>query len=597
MEMTKQELVQLVENTKAGNGQAYEYLYNVYYNDVYYTCFKLLGNEKNAEDITQDTFVEGLVSINTLSESEKFPSWLTKVAANKSLDFLRKNNRLISADNEELDKFADVEDFAVSLDNRMIDEDVKTTLTAIINRLPEIQRNTLFLFYYRNMSIKEIAELYGCPESTVKSRLAYARKFMKAQIEGFENQDYRFRCNAALPFLAALFGAEQNNTAVPPHDLPTALSPVAGSTAVHTAASAAGNTVVQATVSAGLSTGVKIAIVSMIAAAVITGGVITMVMLSNGQSDQQTLPPAEESIIAESSVSNESDTAMVSADSSVAADSDTEISADEQVPEDVSLKALAEKMKAYTAEYIDFSGYTENDEDLESHYYIRQEKISAEPKSADEVIFDIELINSLTFGIGTPYSELRENGYVSENYDEDMVESGSTKYIYVFDQSIGKTLYIGINNDSGGSIAAKYGKIAAFEVENTDRYAAFDYHGITKRSSIKDVAEILGEPDSVSIAANQYEDSTIELVYQNRDNYKKLKITFLFDRENSKMTNLGVNLFLNCTNLKEVYLPAEIKTIGKNITKGCGDDLVLYVKAGSSAEEYAKTNDLNYKTY
>ena len=63
------------------------------------------------------------------------------------------------------------------------------------------------------------------------------------------------------------------------------------------------------------------------------------------------------------------------------------------------------------------------------------------------------------------------------------------------------------------------------------------------------------------------------------------------------MTNLGVNLFLNCTNLKEVYLPAEIKTIGKNITKGCGDDLVLYVKAGSSAEEYAKTNDLNYKTY
>lgn len=171
------------------------------------------------------------------------------------MDFLRKNNRLISADNEELDKFADVEDFAVSLENRMIDEDVKTTLTAIMNRLPDIQRNTLFLFYYRNMSIREIAGLYGCPESTVKSRLAYARKFMKAQIEGFENQDYRFRCNAALPFLAALFGAEQNNTAVPPHDLPTALSPVAGSTAVHTAASAAGNTVVQATVSAGLSTG------------------------------------------------------------------------------------------------------------------------------------------------------------------------------------------------------------------------------------------------------------------------------------------------------------------------------------------------------
>lgn len=72
------------------------------------------------------------------------------------------------------------------------------------------------------------------------------------------------------------------------------------------------------------------------------------------------------------------------------------------------------------------------------------------------------------------------------------------------------------------------------------------------------------------------------------------KVTFA---ENGKMTNLGIKLFADCVNLKEVYLPAEIKTIGKNITKGCSDDLILYVKAGSSAEEYAKENELNYQIY
>lgn len=536
MEMNTQELVQLVESAKAGNRQAYEYLYNTYYNDVYYTCLKLLGDEKNAEDMTQDTFVEVLVSINTLNNPEKFQSWLTKIAAHKSLDFLRKNNRLISADNEELDKFADIEDFEVSFENRIIDSDVKTTLEAIMNRLPEIQRNTLFLFYYRNMSIKEIAELYSCPESTVKSRLAYARKFMKAQIEEFQNQGYKLRCNAALPFLAAIFRAEQNSTAISPSAVPQ--------TVVSTAASAAGNTgsmTVQTAAAAGLSTGGKIAIAGIITAVVVTGGIIAAVTLLNGQSDLQSnlqsdiqiQPSVTESIIAESSAGNDSDTAIVSQENFTDNSFDTELSEDSRDSDDVSLKDLAERMKTYTAEYINFGYYQEKTEDEDNHYHIQNTIIESRPKAADKMIFDLELPNDLKFSIDTPYSELRAKGYVSENYDEDMVENGYTKYIYVFNQSIGKSLYLGISNYSSESAAVKDCKISAFQIENDDRYPDFNYHGITKQSSMKDVVEIFGEPnEGVYITANQYEDSTINLVYQN-DNRKKLKIQFSFDKENN----------------------------------------------------------------
>lgn len=333
MDIQKNNLENLTKMVKNNNADAMEKLYKEFYSDVYFICMKILGNPHDAEDITQETFIDAFGNIQSLKEPANFGSWIGRIAANKSINFLKRQSRIVLQDNDQLDNLVDITDFEVSFEDRVIDKDIAVTLGNIIQSLPDEQRNTLLLFYYQKLSIKEIAELYDCPQSTVTSRLIYARKAAKKKIEELEDNGYRLRCINALPFMYALFKTQKSTFSVIAPD-GIAAAAKGADYIVGSEKAAEGMKVI------ALSAKVKIAVAGIAAAAVVGGGVLIGTAQNrnnNAVSEESVVSSAESRINMETSAPESSITieeSIVSEPTSELSDAnETEISNTPQTSE------------------------------------------------------------------------------------------------------------------------------------------------------------------------------------------------------------------------------------------------------------------------
>ena len=203
-----------------------EKIYNEAYKAVYWTAMSLLKNEADAEDIVQDTFVTLIESYDTIEDKSKVTAWLKKIAANKCLNRLTRTK----TDSVEDEFFEDVEavpeDFLP--DTIVESAEMRKIIMDIIERsLSDDIRRTLILFYFDEMSTKEIAETLGVPEGTVRRRLNFARNKIKKEVEKYEEENKtKLFSMAALPFLSKLFikEAEQVPFKAMPASLTTTLS-------------------------------------------------------------------------------------------------------------------------------------------------------------------------------------------------------------------------------------------------------------------------------------------------------------------------------------------------------------------------------------
>lgn len=203
-----------------------EQIYNDSYRSVYWTAMSLMKDEEEAEDIVQDTFVTLIDSYDTLTDKKKVLPWLKKIAANRCLNRLSRK-RTVNCDDEFLDNAETVpEDF---LPDSIIESDEKRKIIMdIIDRsLSEDVRRTIILFYFDEMTTEEISEAMGIPQGTVLSRLNFARKKIKKEVEKYEkdNDDRLFAM--ALPFLSKLFIKEADQ--VPMKPMPASLKNLSAS--------------------------------------------------------------------------------------------------------------------------------------------------------------------------------------------------------------------------------------------------------------------------------------------------------------------------------------------------------------------------------
>ncbi|MBQ8133322.1 MAG: RNA polymerase sigma factor [Clostridia bacterium] len=309
--MENYELINLINHALEHDPEATELLYEEFYSEVYFICFNILSSKEDAEDITQDTFIEAFTNLDSMKQPLSFKNWLGRIAANKSINFLKKRNRISLKDDDELDVMGESDEFESSFENKVIEADVYQTLIEIIQKLPEEQKMVVFLFYYQEMSVKEIAELCSCSENTVKSRLRYARLFMKKEIEKYEDEGYKLRCIVLLPFMFALFKAYRDNINVstPCAIIPALLSKSSGS-AAETETNHVTKEIVKSNVKRKvikLSKVAKIGIAGVAAAVVVSGGVIAAVMAGCGNSEPESSAVSASSVdLAEDESVNES---------------------------------------------------------------------------------------------------------------------------------------------------------------------------------------------------------------------------------------------------------------------------------------------------
>ena len=216
--MERNELIELVTRAQQGDNVAFDELFKKTANDFNYFALKLVRDEHIAEDILQDAYVDMFLGIASLKEPAAFIKWAKKIIYHKSTaHFTKRTEVLIEEDEEGHSLFDDIaEDNAEFIPEEALDKDeLKNIIRNIINTLPEEQASAAMMFYFDEMSIKDIAEVQGVNENTVKSRLTYARKAIKAAVEDYEKKNgIKLHSALLLPLFLSVFSGEKIGSAL-----------------------------------------------------------------------------------------------------------------------------------------------------------------------------------------------------------------------------------------------------------------------------------------------------------------------------------------------------------------------------------------------
>ena len=183
--------------------QAQEELVLAAQNRVYYHCRKMLKHEEDALDATQEILISMLTRLDRLQDPEAFWGWLSAMTANHCRNVLTRGRReaQIPEDDEGnslLDAFESLDEQTVP-DKALDNDETRRMIVELVDQLPPPQRQCVLMFYYEEMSVKDIAAALETSEGTVKSRLNYARKAIKSGVDAYAAQGVKLY--SALPFL------------------------------------------------------------------------------------------------------------------------------------------------------------------------------------------------------------------------------------------------------------------------------------------------------------------------------------------------------------------------------------------------------------
>jgi len=163
---------------QAGDAKAYEAAVRKHLKSISHFAFRMLGNSKDTEDITQETFLRLWTHADSWqSDKASVSTWLHRIAHNLCIDYLRKDKSSISSEYEDehegSDRPADAPDKAEQL----------AALARALEELPERQRSAIVLSHYHGFSNKEIAQIMDITVDALESILARARRGLKAQLK------------------------------------------------------------------------------------------------------------------------------------------------------------------------------------------------------------------------------------------------------------------------------------------------------------------------------------------------------------------------------------------------------------------------------
>ena len=269
-------ITSLVCAVQQGDRRAADELYTAVHQGLYYYISKTVNDPELAQDLLQDTFIEIYQTIGNLKEPAAFLKWSRQIAYHKCTAYARKTREILLDESEDgLSVFDTVEEDRTEFipDESLDKADLKQTIHNMLAELPMEQRSAIMLRYFDEIPVKEIAEIQGVSEGTVKSRLNYGRKALQKSVEDYEKKSgVKLRCAGAIPLLLWLFACE--------------VGTAGGSASV--AAGAAAPVVAKGVKAAGKFS-IKKLIAGITAAAVVAGGVTTTVLLQK----EPELPPEE----------------------------------------------------------------------------------------------------------------------------------------------------------------------------------------------------------------------------------------------------------------------------------------------------------------
>ena len=170
--MTAEKL--LIKNLKRGREEAYRQLIEEYGNKLLRTCYLILNDREEAEDVVQETFIKVFNKIDTFKEKSGLYTWIYAIALNLSRDRMRTKQDMLELKDEWIG-IDDVESHVeINIDRELLRKE--------IFEMNSLYREVLVLFYYEELSIKEISNLLNEKEGTIKSKLSRGRNMLKESL-------------------------------------------------------------------------------------------------------------------------------------------------------------------------------------------------------------------------------------------------------------------------------------------------------------------------------------------------------------------------------------------------------------------------------
>jgi len=185
--MDKDEI--LIEQTLAGNKNAFGEIINRHKNEIIRTAYRFCGDFKEAEDIAQDVFIKAYTNLSKFKKEASFSTWLYRITYNTACNYTRlkrKNpvsyetfkDKNINSSRHLIDKTDNpVDKAAKKEEEKMIQE--------ALNKLPLKLKSAIVFREYEGLSYREISKVLGCSIGTVESRIARARQKLKVLLSPY----------------------------------------------------------------------------------------------------------------------------------------------------------------------------------------------------------------------------------------------------------------------------------------------------------------------------------------------------------------------------------------------------------------------------
>ena len=180
--MTETQPVWLISECIAGNQTAIEMFVRQYETGVFRLALSILGDQAEANEITQETFISALRSLPSYQENQSLKAWLYTIALNHSRSHLRKRKTLERLRNTLNSIFRVETQKQVSPEDSVIRGDKEAEVWKALNRLDEPFRVVIVLRYFHELSIAEISAILSVNEGTIHSRLYTARERLRNEL-------------------------------------------------------------------------------------------------------------------------------------------------------------------------------------------------------------------------------------------------------------------------------------------------------------------------------------------------------------------------------------------------------------------------------
>jgi RNA polymerase sigma-70 factor (ECF subfamily) len=177
---------ELVARAQGGDIDSFNQLIVRWERPIYALAYRVIGREEDARDVCQDAFLRAYRALPGFKGQAKFSSWLYRIALNLCRDWIRRQRRAPMA---QLPEDTDASELVAergpveSIEDLVVRRELSAIVEEAMSELSEEQRTAIILKEYHGMTFQEIADMQGCPLSTVKTRLYQGLSLLRRRLE------------------------------------------------------------------------------------------------------------------------------------------------------------------------------------------------------------------------------------------------------------------------------------------------------------------------------------------------------------------------------------------------------------------------------